>query len=159
MTPANGNGSGNGTVAALQGLRADLVSRFPEREAVVDGALCALLAGEHVLLLGPPGTAKSALVRALAQSLQCRYFEQLLTKFSTRTSSAPSCSARTTPGAPCAGSRATNFSTRPISSPTGTSAGTRRCRTASPSANSTTGPMTATSSASAPTGSSRSPGG
>jgi MoxR-like ATPase len=70
MTPANGNGSGNATVAALQGLRADLVSRFPEREAVVDGALCALLAGEHVLLLGPPGTAKSALVRALAHSLQ-----------------------------------------------------------------------------------------
>lgn len=75
--------NGNAALAALQALRAELVSRFPEREAVVDGALCALLAGEHVLLLGPPGTAKSALVRALAQSIQGRYFEQLLTKFST----------------------------------------------------------------------------
>ncbi|HEY8211939.1 MAG TPA: AAA family ATPase [Myxococcaceae bacterium] len=79
MTPTNGNP----TLAALLALRADLVSRFPEREAVVDGALCALLAGEHVLLLGPPGTAKSALVRALAQSIQGRYFERLLTKYST----------------------------------------------------------------------------
>jgi len=79
MTPTNGNA----TLAALQALRADLVSRFPERDAVVDGALCALLAGEHVLLLGPPGTAKSALVRAMAQSVRGRYFEQLLTKFST----------------------------------------------------------------------------
>jgi len=79
MTPTNGNP----TLAALQALRAELVSRFPERETVVDGALCALLAGEHVLLLGPPGTAKSALVRALAQSVQGRYFEHLLTKFST----------------------------------------------------------------------------
>jgi len=75
--------NGNAALTALQALRADLVSRFPEREAVVDGALCALLAGEHVLLLGPPGTAKSALVRALVQSIQGRYFEQLLTKFST----------------------------------------------------------------------------
>jgi MoxR-like ATPase len=75
--------NGNATLAALQALRADLVSRFPERDTVVDGALCALLAGEHVLLLGPPGTAKSALVRALAQSVRGRYFEQLLTKFST----------------------------------------------------------------------------
>src|SRR5256885_3179252 len=44
MTPTNGNP----TLAALLALRADLVSRFPERDAVVDGALCALLAGEHV---------------------------------------------------------------------------------------------------------------
>jgi MoxR-like ATPase len=67
----------------LHRIRAELVSRFPERDSVIDGALCAILAGEHVLLLGPPGTAKSALVRALAQSFGGRYFEQLLTKFST----------------------------------------------------------------------------
>ncbi|HTU02008.1 MAG TPA: AAA family ATPase, partial [Candidatus Sulfotelmatobacter sp.] len=66
----------------LQQLRSDLAARFPERREVIDGALSAVLAGEHVLLLGPPGTAKSALVRAIAQAFGGRYFERLLTKFS-----------------------------------------------------------------------------
>lgn len=68
------------TIAAL---RAQLLLLFPERQHVIDGSLAAVLAGEHVLLLGPPGTAKSALVRALAQAFGGSYFERLLTKFST----------------------------------------------------------------------------
>ena len=71
------------TLAPFHQLRQDLASRFPERREVIDGALCAVLAGEHVLLLGPPGTAKSALVRAIAQAFGGRYFERLLSKFST----------------------------------------------------------------------------
>ncbi len=67
----------------LQQLRSDLQARFPERREVIDGAVAAVLAGEHVLLLGPPGTAKSALVRAIAQAFGGSYFERLLTKFST----------------------------------------------------------------------------
>lgn len=67
----------------LHQLRTDLNAVFPERKDVIDGALCAILASEHVLLLGPPGTAKSALVRALAQAFDGTYFERLLTKFST----------------------------------------------------------------------------
>ena len=67
----------------FQTLRAELVSAFPERQAVIDGALSALLCGEHVLLLGPPGTGKSALVRSLAQMFGGSYFERLLTRFST----------------------------------------------------------------------------
>jgi MoxR-like ATPase len=67
----------------LQNLRTDLVSRFPERKDVIDGSLCAVLASEHVFLLGPPGTAKSALARGLAQAFGGVYFERLLTKFST----------------------------------------------------------------------------
>jgi MoxR-like ATPase len=67
----------------IQQLRQQLNFNFPERREVIDGALCAVLAGEHVLLLGPPGTAKSALVRAIAQAFGGRYFERLLTKFST----------------------------------------------------------------------------
>ncbi len=38
----------------IQQLRTDLATRFPERKDVIDGALAAVLAGEHVLLLGPP---------------------------------------------------------------------------------------------------------
>jgi MoxR-like ATPase len=67
----------------FQSLRTDLTTRFPERKDVIDGALAAVLAGEHVLLLGPPGTAKSALARAIAVAFGGVYFERLLTKFST----------------------------------------------------------------------------
>ncbi|MBZ0236379.1 MAG: AAA family ATPase [Deltaproteobacteria bacterium] len=67
----------------FQTLRAELVSAFPERQSVIDGALCAIIAGEHVLLLGPPGTGKSALVRSIAQAFGGQYFERLLTRFST----------------------------------------------------------------------------
>jgi MoxR-like ATPase len=67
----------------IQQLRADLSARFPERRDVIDGAVAAVLAGEHVLLLGPPGTAKSALARSIAQAFGGTYFERLLTKFST----------------------------------------------------------------------------
>ena len=64
-------------------LRASLMAQFPERKDVIDGSLAAVLAGEHVLLIGPPGTAKSALVRCIAQLFGGSYFERLLTKFST----------------------------------------------------------------------------
>lgn len=73
----------NTAAEKFRDLRADLVARFPERQAVVDGSLAAILAGEHVLFLGPPGTAKSALARAIAQAFDGVYFERLLTKFST----------------------------------------------------------------------------
>ena len=67
----------------VRSLRDDLARAFPERTAVIDGSLAAVLASEHVLLLGPPGTAKSALCRAIAGAFGGRYFERLLTKFST----------------------------------------------------------------------------
>jgi MoxR-like ATPase len=64
-------------------LRKEITAQFPERTTVVDGSLAAVLAGEHVLFLGPPGTAKSALVRSIAQAFGGTYFERLMTKFST----------------------------------------------------------------------------
>src|SRR5689334_10091824 len=75
--------SQNQESTCIEQLRSDLAARFPERKDVIDGALAAVLAGEHVLLLGPPGTAKSALARAIAQAFRGTYFERLLTKFST----------------------------------------------------------------------------
>ena len=44
--------------------------------------LLAALAGEHLLLLGPPGTAKSELSRRLSKLTGGKYFERLLTRFS-----------------------------------------------------------------------------
>src|SRR6476659_8889392 len=68
---------------AIQQLSTELKARFPERAKVIDGSLAAVLASQHVLLLGPPGTGKSALVRALTQALGGTYFEHLMTKFTT----------------------------------------------------------------------------
>jgi MoxR-like ATPase len=68
----------------FEALRKELVSKFPERSQVIDGSLCAVLAGEHVLFIGPPGTAKSALVRVIAAAFgSAKVFERLVTKFST----------------------------------------------------------------------------
>ena len=54
-----------------------------KRDELVDGALLALLAGQHLLLIGPPGTAKSMLARELCRRIDGQYFEWLLTKFTT----------------------------------------------------------------------------
>eukprot|EP00879_Flechtneria_rotunda_P018946 GHRR01019889.1.p1 GENE.GHRR01019889.1~~GHRR01019889.1.p1 ORF type:complete len:377 (+),score=123.85 GHRR01019889.1:163-1293(+) len=53
-----------------------------ERETEVRLMLLASLCGEHLLLLGPPGTAKSELARRLSSLAKGDYFERLLTRFS-----------------------------------------------------------------------------
>ena len=44
--------------------------------------LLAALSGEHILFIGPPGTAKSELGRRLSYLYQGTFFERLLTRFS-----------------------------------------------------------------------------
>ncbi|HLW66544.1 MAG TPA: AAA family ATPase [Gemmataceae bacterium] len=60
----------------------ELKRRFVGRDEVIDLIALAVVAGEHLYLLGPPGTAKSALIRQFASALQGRFFEYLLTRFS-----------------------------------------------------------------------------
>jgi MoxR-like ATPase len=59
-----------------------LKARFVGRDEVADLIALAVVAGEHLFLYGPPGTAKSLLVREFAAAVRCRYFEYLLTRFS-----------------------------------------------------------------------------
>lgn len=54
-----------------------------ERPDVVRSLLVALLARQHLILLGPPGTGKSRLVRDVCQRIVGRFFEWQLTRMST----------------------------------------------------------------------------
>jgi MoxR-like ATPase len=67
----------------LQRIRDALSQGLIERDIPIRLALLAALAGEHVLLIGPPGTAKSELARRLRLAFTGQtYFERLLTRFS-----------------------------------------------------------------------------
>lgn len=67
----------------LKAIEAELNGQFVERRTEVRALLLCLLARQHLLLIGPPGTAKSMLVRTLADRLGVKVFQWLLTKFST----------------------------------------------------------------------------
>jgi MoxR-like ATPase len=65
----------------LRAVAEAIQQQFIGKDEIVRLMLVAVVAGEHCVLLGPPGTAKSALIRTLAQLLQANYFEYLLTRF------------------------------------------------------------------------------
>jgi MoxR-like ATPase len=69
-----------------QRLRADVVDKlkhsFVGRDEVIELIALAVVAGEHLFLYGPPGTAKSALIRHFAGAVDAPYFEYMLTRFS-----------------------------------------------------------------------------
>ena len=69
------------TARKLQQVARHLESTFLGKSEVIRLMLIAALAGEHVVLVGPPGTAKSALIRLFSKLVQAQYFEYLLTRF------------------------------------------------------------------------------
>lgn len=72
------------SLSKLSSIREELNHLFLERADLIDGALCALLSASHVLVIGPPGTAKSMLSDELCRRIEgAEYFQWLLTKFST----------------------------------------------------------------------------
>lgn len=64
--------------SSIEIMQKDLV----ERDTEVRLLLLAALSGEHILFIGPPGTAKSELGRRLSKLCAGSFFERLLTKFS-----------------------------------------------------------------------------
>lgn len=74
----------SGALDKLHALRAELRALLVERDTAIDASLGALLSGSHVILLGPPGTAKSMLAHQLCRRLEgASYFQWLLTRFTT----------------------------------------------------------------------------
>jgi len=75
---------GSLTAATVRATAEALEDGLVERTVEVRVLLLAALCGEHVLVLGPPGTAKSALARRLAWlgGPDAIFFERLLTRFS-----------------------------------------------------------------------------
>jgi len=80
------------TVTPLQTLHKienELKSEILERDEVLRAALIALVARQHMVVLGPPGTAKSDMIRAISerfcdtQGQGLSYFAYLLTRFTT----------------------------------------------------------------------------
>ena len=68
-------------VQRLRAMAQTLEKQFLGKQETVRLMMLSVLAGEHIALIGPPGTAKSALVRTFARYLDSRYFEYLLTRF------------------------------------------------------------------------------
>jgi MoxR-like ATPase len=68
--------------ARIEGAATVMSAGLVERDVEVRLLLLAALSGEHVLYIGPPGTAKSELGRRLSRLCRGNYFERLLTRFS-----------------------------------------------------------------------------
>ena len=66
------------TIATLQ---STLGAALIERDSEVRACLLGIVAREHVLFVGPPGTAKSLLATHVAGAISARAFSVLLTKF------------------------------------------------------------------------------
>jgi MoxR-like ATPase len=79
---AGGAGGPLGELArALRAALAEASRDLVEREVLVDLVALAAVAREHVLVIGPPGTAKSEAVRRVARAFEGQYFEYLLGRF------------------------------------------------------------------------------
>lgn len=66
---------------SLRAVIEDAAAGLVEREALVEMIALAAVAEEHVLVIGPPGTAKSEAVRRIARATGGQYFEYLLGRF------------------------------------------------------------------------------
>jgi MoxR-like ATPase len=67
--------------AAFHEVARQLNSQFLDKQEIIRLMLVSAIAGEHMVIVGPPGTAKSAMIDMFARLVDARYFEYLLTRF------------------------------------------------------------------------------
>jgi MoxR-like ATPase len=81
-----GESAATETARSLRAITDELSEMYLERDDVVRTLVVSVLAGQHALLLGPPGTAKSQLARELTGRIEGgAYWEILLSKFTAPT--------------------------------------------------------------------------
>ena len=88
IAASGANGSSAPSAGALEPARRlneqvlqPLKETFVGKDEIIDLLGVCLAGGENLFMLGPPGTAKSALVHELAMRLEGRVFDYLLTRF------------------------------------------------------------------------------
>ncbi|MBT8492897.1 MAG: AAA family ATPase [Deltaproteobacteria bacterium] len=67
--------------AQLQQVARVLNTHFLDKQEIIRLLLISAIAGEHMVIVGPPGTAKSAIIRSFTRLIDATYFEYLLTRF------------------------------------------------------------------------------
>src|SRR5687767_811709 len=82
MTSGRNKKDGIGDAVARVNAHLDaLGARFVSRRALLELVMLGLISREHVLLIGPPGTGKSAAVQAIAATIEATSFEYLIGRF------------------------------------------------------------------------------
>ncbi len=69
------------TMARFRQVASALNANFLNKEELIRLLIVSAIAGEHMVLIGPPGTAKSAMIRMFSRLIAADYFEYLLTRF------------------------------------------------------------------------------
>ena len=65
----------------FQNIAQTLTKSFLDKQEIIRLLMVSAIAGEHMVIVGPPGTAKSALIRTFSELVDAKYFEYLLTRF------------------------------------------------------------------------------
>ena len=67
--------------AAFQDLARQMGAQFLDKQEIIRLMVVSAIAGEHMVIVGPPGTAKSAMIDMFSKLIDAKYFEYLLTRF------------------------------------------------------------------------------
>jgi MoxR-like ATPase len=69
------------TIKQLERIKRDLNLQYVGRERAIDLLVLATVTQEHLLLIGPPGTAKTGIINQFCELIQARGFTYLISRF------------------------------------------------------------------------------
>jgi MoxR-like ATPase len=69
------------TSVAFAELARHMSTQFLDKQEIIRLMIISAIAGEHMVIVGPPGTAKSAIIDMFSRLIDAKYFEYLLTRF------------------------------------------------------------------------------